>query len=549
MKSLKRVLNKLNPLDHLHVDRKENRRISGGGTKIILKQIGNLLILLGFILLVPTLVSLLYSEWYSTLGFIMSAIIIFALGFLLLAIFRKTPEPHFNHSFLVVAWGWLAMTFAGGLPFFLISVITPQNIMNGFIPEGVSYSSSSLLYFRNYLHCFFESMSAYTTTGLTMAVHEPSVGKGILFYRSFAQWIGGAGFIIMVLAVFRYQSGHSVRLLYSSESTGINLRSKVMDTAKGIWKSYAIITSITALFLILGTWIILPDYPLKDNLFDSINHALAGLSSGGFSTLDDSIATYKSEAMDYLYLVPMMLGSFSLPFYYRIFFKRKFNEIWKDVQTRSLLICFVIGSLILSLLLWYSKATASPFREGIFQYISGISTTGWQTSNIHVWDDRSFLFIIFFGMFIGGAWGGTVGGIKIYRAVFILKGMLWNIRKSFYSQNTFRIMRFDEKVMLPEQINSELASASVFAILFFIIFLVSTIATTFFLPEGFSFFDAMFESIAAQSTAGLTVGITDPSMNPVVESIYIFQMWVGRLEIFPVLALFRAIVKGTNPYR
>ena len=77
-----------------------------------------------------------------------------------------------------------------------------------------------------------------------------------------------------------------------------------------------------------------------------------------------------------------------------------------------------------------------------------------------------------FGMFIGGAWGGTVGGIKIYRAIFILKGMLWNIRKSFYSQNTFRIMRFDEKVMLPEQINSELATASVFAILFFIILLL-----------------------------------------------------------------------------
>lgn len=549
MNSFKSVIIKLIPKNQLKVNQKESRRISGGGIYIVLKQIGNLLILLGIILLVPTLVSFLYSEWYSAQGFILSAIIIFAIGFLLLTFLRKTPEPHFNHSFLVVSWGWLAMTFAGGLPFYIISVITPQEVMNEFVPEGVSYTSSSLLYFRNYLHCFFESMSAFTTTGLTMALHEPSVGKGILFYRSFAQWIGGAGFIIMVLAVFRYQSGHSVRMLYSSESTGINLRSKVMDTAKGIWKSYAIITTITIIILVTGTWFILPDYPLSDNVFDSVNHALAGLSSGGFSTLDDSIATYKSEAMEYLYLFPMILGSFSLPFYYRIFFNRKFSEIWKDIQTRSLLISFVTGSAILSMLLWYSKCTASPFREGIFQFISGMSTTGWQTSIIHVWDDRSFLFIIFFGMFIGGAWGGTVGGIKIYRAIFILKGMLWNIRKSFYSQNTFRIMRFDEKVMLPEQINSELASASVFAILFFIILLISTIATTFFLPEGYTFFNAMFESIAAQSTAGLSVGITDPSMNPVIEGIYIFQMWVGRLEIFPVLALFRAIIKGANPYR
>ena len=549
MNSFKSFIYKLIPLNQINVNQKESRRISGGGIKIILKQIGNLLILLGFIFLVPALVSAIYSEWYSALGFVMSSSIIFVVGLLMLAFFRKTPEPHFNHSFLVVAWGWLAMTFAGGLPFFIISYLTPENVMSGFIPDGVSYSSSSLLYFRNYLHCFFESMSAYTTTGLTIALHEPSVGKGVLFYRSFAQWIGGAGFIIMVLAVFRFQSGHSVRMLYSSESTGINLRSRVMDTAKGIWKSYAIITILTTLYLIIGTNLILPEYPLTDNLFDSVNHALAGLSSGGFSTLDDSIATYKSAQMDYLYLIPMILGSFSLPFYYRIFFKRKFSEIWKDIQTRSLLICFFFGGIILSVLLWYSKCTTSPFREGIFQFISGMSTTGWQTSNIHIWDDRSFLFIIFFGMFIGGAWGGTVGGIKIYRAVFILKGMMWNIRKSFYSQNTFRIMRFDEKVMLPEQINSELASASVFAILFFIILLLSTFASTFFLPEGYTFFDALFESIAAQSTAGLSVGITDPSMNPVVESIYIFQMWVGRLEIFPVLALFRALIKGANPYR
>lgn len=514
--------------------------------QIIFKEIGNLISLLAFILIVPAFVGVLYAEWYSVVGFLIAAFVTFAFGKGIYFIFREAIEPQYMHGYIIAALGWLILTAMGGLPLFIISYITPPEVMQSFIPAGFDYSSS-LLYFRNPLHCLFESMSAYTTTGLTMAVHEPSVGKTVLFYRSFAQWIGGAGFIVMALAMIKHGSGRSLKLLYRSESTGINLRTKVMDTARDIWKSYAIITGITVVYLIVGTWIILPDYPLVDNIFDAFNHAMAGLSSGGFSTLDDSIAGYHSEAMDYLLLLPMIFGSFSLPFYFRIFYKGQISEIWRDVQTRSLLWCFLFGSIIMSLLLMYSHAVPEPFREGIFQYISAISTTGWQTSNIHVWDDRSFLFIIFGAMFIGGAWGGTVGGIKIYRAVFIQKGIRWQIKRSFFSPNAVRTMKFDGKTMLPDEINAELASASIFAVLFFLILMGSTFVSTFFIPENFSFFDALFESTAAQSTAGLTVGITEPGMNPIVESIYIFQMWVGRLEIFPVLALCRFAFLGANP--
>ncbi|HRZ98323.1 MAG TPA: potassium transporter TrkG [Paludibacter sp.] len=514
--------------------------------QIIFKEIGNLISLLGLILLVPAAVGVLYSEWYSVLGFLLAASISIILGQGTHFIFRKALEPQYKHGYIIAALGWLIMTMMGGLPLYIIAFITPAEIMQSLIPAGMDYTSS-LLYFRNPLHCLFESMSAYTTTGLTMAVHEPSVGKTVLFYRSFAQWIGGAGFIVMALAMIKHGSGRSLKLLYRSESTGINLRTKVMDTARDIWKSYAIITGITVVYLIIGTWIILPEYPIVDNIFDAFNHAMAGLSSGGFSTLDDSIAGYQSEAMDYLLLLPMIFGSFSLPFYFRIFYKGQISEIWRDVQTRSLLWCFLFGSIILSLLLMYSGVVPNPFREGIFQYISAISTTGWQTSNIHVWDDKSFLFIIFGAMFIGGAWGGTVGGIKIYRAVFIQKGIRWHIKKSFFSPNTIRTMKFDGKTMLPDEINSELASASIFTIMFFLILIGSTFVTTFFIPEQYSFFDALFEATAAQSTAGLSVGITEPGMNSIVEIIYIFQMWVGRLEIFPVLALCRYAFMGGNP--
>lgn len=514
--------------------------------QIVFKQTGSLVSLLGFILLIPIPVAFLYSEWYSALSFFLAAVISFGFGRLLTYTFREAIEPQYNHGYVIAAFGWLLMVIMGGLPFFITAYITPEYVLKDFLPTGANYESS-LLYFKNPLHCVFESMSAYTTTGLTMAVHEPSVGKTVLFYRSFAQWIGGAGFIMLSLAIIRNGSGRSLKLLYRSESTGISLRTKVMDTAKDIWKSYAIITAITIVYLIVGTYFILPEYPLADNVFDAINHAMAGLSSGGFSTLDDSIAGYHSAAMDYLHLLPMIFGSFSLPFYFRVFYNKKISEIWLDVQTRSLLYCFFFGSVILSLLLAYSHVVKEPFREGIFQYISAISTTGWQTSNIHVWDDRSFLFIIFGAMFIGGAWGGTVGGIKIYRAVLIRKGIGWHLMKAFYSPNAVRTLKFDGKTMLPDEINSELTNASLFVVMFLFILLTSTFVTTFFIPENFTFFDALFESTAAQSTAGLTVGITDLGMHPVVETIYILQMWVGRLEIFPVLALIRFSLLGANP--
>lgn len=515
--------------------------------KTVFKQIGSLLKLLGLIIIVPVFVSMIYSEWYSALGFFISALIIAGVGFGLYRGFYQAEEAQYNQVLLVVAAGWLALTIAGGLPFLIIAYITPVDIMNQFIPEGAVYQVSSLVYFKNPLHCFFESMSAYTTTGLSMAVHEPSVGKGVLFYRSLAQWTGGAGFIVMVLAVFKQISGRSAILLYGSEATGQKLRPRVIETTRSIWKVYLILTVFTIIYLFIGTYLILPDYPSGKNIFDSVNHAMTGLSTGGFSTLDDSIAGYNSPYMDMLYLLPMILGSFSLPFYFKVIVERKFNAIWKDIQTRSLIIAFILGSIIQSFLLFRANIVPAPLREGIFQFISAMSTTGWQTSNIGTWDWLSIVFIVSSAMFVGGASGATVGGIKMIRARIIQKGLRWQINKIFLSENTVKTIKFNGKSLLPEEMNEEFTKAAGFALMFFLLIMGSAIITTFYTGSGFDFSDALFESASAQATVGLSSGITDPSMHPLLEIVYIFQMWAGRLEILPVFALIRAIFFGTRP--
>lgn len=514
--------------------------------KCILKQIGGLLILLALVMLAPVLVSAVYAEWYPAEGFLLSAGITAGLGFALFRGFYHTPEPQYRHALIIAAAGWLMVAVMGGLPFFIIAHLTPAEVMQEMLPAGADYPSS-LLFFKNPLHCIFESMSGFTTTGLSMAVHEPSVGKGVLFYRSFSQWVGGAGFIVLALAVFKQVPGQGTILLYNSESSGVKLKPNVIGTARAIWKVYFGVTAFMAVYLIVGTCLILPDYPLSDNIFDGINHAMCGQSTGGFSTLDNSIAEYNSPQMDILYLLPMILGSLSLPFFFRVIFEKKFSEIWRDVQTRSLLIAFVAGSGGMALLLVHAGIVPNPVREGIFQFVSAISTTGWQTSNIGGWDDVSVVYIVTTAMYVGGAAGATVGGIKVIRAVLIQKGLMWQVNKVFFPDKAVKTVRFGGKTLLPDEMNRELAKAATFAFTFLLLILAGTMITSFFMEGNYTLADALFESASAQATVGLSSGITDPSMHPVVEAVYIFQMWAGRLEIIPVLVLFRALVWGTKP--
>lgn len=133
------------------------------------------------------------------------------------------------------------------------------------------------------------------------------------------------------------------------------------------------------------------------------------------------------------------------------------------------------------------------------------------------------------------------------RALFIQKVLRWQISKVFLSKNTVKIIQFDHRRLHQDEINEEFAKAITIALLFFLLIVGSTILSSLILPGNYSFSDALIESASAQCTVGLSSGITDPSMSPVVEIIYIFQMWTGRLEIIPVFALIRSLFIGTRP--
>ncbi|MFB6347429.1 MAG: TrkH family potassium uptake protein, partial [bacterium] len=390
-------------------------------SKTVLRDVGALQVLIGGLFLVPLLVSLLYGEWYSALSFLIAAAITVPLGWLGYWTCRNAPEPKRHHAMIVAALGWLATAFFGALPFVIAAYITPSAVLDSFVPAGADYHSS-LLYFRNPLHAFFESMSAYTTTGLTMSVREPSIGHGMLFYRSFAQWIGGAGMIVLSLAILRQPYGSAGSSLYKSEAKNRKLRPSIVGTARAIWKVYLVVTALVTAYIVAATYYAMPNYGLENTLFDAVNHAMTGQSTGGFSTLDDSIAGYGSQLMEIIYIVPMISGAIAIPVYYAVLFKGEIKEFFQDTQIRMMFSFFAAGVIGLSAFLTrYAGTTftgdafdhvsqfifSEAFRDGSFQYISGLTTTGWQTSPIGDWNMGSVLFMVLGSMLIGGSAGAT----------------------------------------------------------------------------------------------------------------------------------------------
>jgi len=526
-------------------------------SKTVIRDIGALQVLIGGLMLIPLLVSLLYQEWYSGLAFLISSGVTALAGGIAYKACVDAPEPRRYHAMIVAALGWLVTAAFGALPFIVAAYITPSAVLESFVPAGASYQSS-LLNFREPIHALFESMSGYTTTGLTMSVREPSVGHGFLWYRSQIQWIGGAGMIVLSLAILRQPLGTAGVSLYQSEGRSEKLRPSIAGTARAIWKIYLGVTALVAVYLAVATFLILPGYGIEQTIFDAINHAMTGQSTGGFSTLDNSIAGYNSYAMDLVHIPAMITGAISIPVYYAAVSERDLREFARDPQVRVMFGLFLVGAIGLTAFLarWVGVpyngdpvgyvgrvATSKAFREGLFQFISAQTTTGWQTSAIGDWNNGSVMFIVFGAMLIGGSAGATVGGIKILRAYIILRGIGWEISRVFLSEHAVDDLRIGRQRFKTDEANDEIRAAGTMAATYLIVLVLSLFVLLAVLPSDFTLADAIFEVATAQGTVGLSSGITGPSMPVIAEVLFIIQMWMGRLEIIPVLVLISSLMR------
>ena len=446
------------------------------GFRIVARDIGVLQVMLSVGMLASLGVSLVYREWFSALGFALAAGISAGLGGLAFRLCRDAGEPRSYHAMIIAGAGWLVGALFGALPFVLIAYITPDDVAQAFVPPGEAYRSS-LENFENPIHAVFESMSCYTTTSLTMATHEPSIGHGLLFYRSVATWLGGAGMIILSLAIIPRPGAAGGMHLYSSEWSAGKVRPSILGTARAIWKAYAGATLAMIALLIIATLIFVPDHGIEATVFDSVNHAMAGMGTGGVSTLDDGIAGFRSYPMEMVHCIPMIVGTISLPLLYLAARERGVRVLWRDVQFRSMVIVLAIGAPTLCLMLWGDPAVKDPIREGIFQFVSAVSTTGWQTSNVGAWRDTGILVVVWGGMFTGGAAGATVGGIKLIRSYIMLRAASARIKRVFLPPEAVVPFKIGERTIPAQDIQREVADAAVFTFLYMIVLVISMLIT------------------------------------------------------------------------
>lgn len=508
--------------------------------RIVARDVGALQILIGSAMLLPLFVSLLYGEIYSALSFLLAALLTIGSGAAAYRVFRNAGEPERHHAMIIAGAGWLVSAIFGALPFLFAAYLTPDHVARSFVPPGATYVSS-LFYFQNPLHAVFESMSGFTTTGLTMAIHEPSIGRGLLFYRSLAQWIGGVGVIVLSLAIIPRPRAVGGIELYQSETAGMKLRPSILGTARAIWKVYATLTALMIVYLFIAMLVILPGYGIEATIFDAVNHAMAGIATGGFSPLDDSIAGYDSYALELVHLLPMLLGVIAIPLYYAFYRQRHVRVFWQDAQFRLMLLIMAVMTPVLIVLLFDTAAVADPIRDGLFHVVSGVSGTGWQTSDIGDWRNSAMLLLAGGTMIVGGAAGSTAGGFKLIRAYVLLRAIVWRVRKVFLPPTAVVPFRIGAKRLPSQSMQREVSDAAVFSFLYLLVLGVSLIIVSHLAPSDFTLADSIFESVSAQGTVGLSTGITHPGMPVGIELVFIVQMWVGRLEIFPVLVLMRAV--------
>lgn len=468
-----------------------NRRFD---IKLILKNLGLILQGLGIITMLPVLLCYFYPEEISYAPYFMAPGIISFVAGVLLSRLKTERSIQIRHAMMISSLAWLLAALVGSIPLYLIS---------------------DLGFFDSY----FEAMSAWTGTGLTMfsgALSVESLPNILLFWRSLSQWAGGIG-VILVAMIVLIRPGVSAARLYTSEARVDRIKPTFLGTVKVIWKIYALYTVVgIVLFWLVG----MP-------LFDAINHCMTGLGTGGMSTKDASLAFYDSFKIELVAILLMTMGAVNFTIHYKSVIKGKISSFFSDVQVQAMLIISFLLIVLMTLDLSSTFFPMESFRKSLFQVFSAITCCGFSTDVIGNWPEIS-QFLIILLMICGGGAGSTAGALKLIRIVVVLKSLSMQIRKALLPQNA----------IVPTKIggvtfkDSEVQEALLYSLVYLMFLLVGGFILMWLGNEAIP---AYFEMASAQGNVGLSVGITTTALHPVGKLVLTLGMWMGRLEIIPTL--------------
>lgn len=472
--------------------------------KPIGRVLGVLMIIMGFFMLLSLPFSFYFNshdEW----PLIYSALTCFTAGIPLFFLIKKGEKTSIGkrEGYLIVTLGWFAMVIFGMLPYLYSGVFTT-------IPDA-----------------FFETASGMTTTGASVLKDIEATSKGILFWRSLTQWIGGMGVIVLTVAIFPLLGIGGIELFVAESPgpTSDKIHPRIQGTAKRLWLIYVFLTTV------LCGWL----YVAGMNFYDAINHAFTTMATGGFSTKNASIAHFDTPAIQYPLILFMFLAgtNFSMTYFA---LKGKLRKVFSNEEFKAYLSIFVVISIFVTIVV-YSATDLSlekAFRDSTFQVISIVTTTGFVSADYTSWTP-GLTMVFFLLLFVGGSAGSTSGSIKIIRHVVYFKNSFLEFKRMIHPRAVLPVKI--DRAVVSEHVVSVIVN---FLVWYMALFIFGSILLSLL---GVDFLTAIGAVATSIGNVGPGIGKVGPVDNFAwfsgeVKMILSFLMIIGRLELFTVLIIF-----------
>lgn len=475
-------------------------------TGILSNVLGAVLLLAGGLMLCVLPFSF-YYESGDGLPILTASIISISFGlFSLLYKFKNQERIGKREGYLIVAVGWLSMAIIGMLPY----------LFSGILP--------------NLSDAFFESVSGLTTTGASVINDIEAAPKGVLFWRSLTQWIGGMGIIVLTVAIFPLLGIGGVELFVAEAPgpTSDKIHPRIKETAKRLWLIYVSLTALLTVLLFFNGL----------SFYDAVNHGLTTMATGGFSTKNASMAHF-GPTVQYIVLFFMFLAGVN---YTVIFYSLtgRLKKAWSSDEFKTYIFLILSLIVIVTAGIFFTQDInlEKAFRDAAFQIVSIVTTTGFVSADYTSWAPALTL-LFFILLFVGACAGSTSGGIKIIRHLVFFKNSFLEFKRLLHPKALIRI-KIDRQIVAPRI----LTHIMVFLIIYLLLFVIGSMIMTIILNDFEQPFLTAIGSVAtALGNVGPAIGEVGPMDNfaaipPVGKWFLAFFMLLGRLELFTILILF-----------
>jgi len=470
----------------------------------LLHVVGAVVGAIGVSMLASAVVSAIYQEWSTALWIVAASAVTTILGLVLWRWFDRPGELSTREGFAAVALAWIAMGLVGALPYLFTGSIT------------------------NVTDAVFETVGGFSTTGSSVVPDPALLPHGIQFWRSFTQWIGGMGIIVLSIAILPLLGMGAVQLA-RAESPGPTpdrLTPRFRETAKRLWIVYVALTVIEMILLWFGDM----------TLFEAINHGFTTMSTGGYSTNAGSMNAF-SNYSQWIVIVFMVLAGTSFALHFRAI--RNPGVYWKNTEVRVYLGVTLAAAVVMIVGTW-GGSVHDTIRDALFTSASMITTTGYGTADFGLWKPALQIMIVGL-MFVGGMAGSTAGSVKIYRHEVLYEASRVDIRRLIHPRGVFvaRIGKNPLKDDLVEAVQT-----------FFLLYMFAFMTGSFALAVISSIWGPDMDIVSTVSAVASSLGNVGPGLGSVGPTgnyleVPMLGKWllaglmiVGRLEILPILILF-----------